>query len=345
MKRLRVNIPGRAYDIVIGAGLLRSAGTLMRDAIPCMRAFVVTDGNVAPLYGETLRAALWSEGIETTLLTVPPGEGSKSEAVLFELYDKMLEAQITRGDVIAALGGGVVGDLAGYAAATLLRGIPFVQIPTTLLAQADSSVGGKVAINHPRGKNLIGAFHQPKLVLADTDTLKTLPARELACGMAEVIKHGAIADADLFSFLEEGTPDYADIIGRNCDIKRRVVETDEFDTGGRFILNFGHTFGHAIEAQGGFLRYNHGEAVSVGMVTAAVLGEKLGVTKPGTSERLRGILTLHGLPVTSGETPDWSLALSDKKRDGDTLRLVLLKEIGEAVLYPIDANKLLELLQ
>lgn len=342
MRRLRVNIPEREYDILIGAELLRSAGALMREYTPAGRAFVVTDSNVAPLYARILCESLRAADCEASLSIVPPGEGSKSEAVLSGLYAQMLEAHITRGDVIVALGGGVVGDLAGYAAATLLRGIPFIQIPTTLLAQADSSVGGKVAINHPRGKNLIGAFHQPKLVLTDTDTLKTLPPREFACGMAEVIKHGAIADAGLFALLRENEFALTEIVEKNCTIKRHIVEQDELDTGGRMVLNFGHTFGHAIEAQGGFSRYNHGEAVAIGMVAAAGLGEKLGVTEPGTADQLREVLTLHGLPALPDEAPEWPLMLSDKKRDGDTIRLVLLKTIGEAVLYPVAVNKLLE---
>lgn len=345
MNRVSVLLPGSAYDILIGPGLLRSAGSSIRELLLCGKAFTVTDGNVGPLYGEALRESLLEAGIEPVLLTVPPGEGSKSEAVLSRLYTSMLAAKISRRDVVIALGGGVVGDLAGYAAATLLRGLPFVQIPTTLLAQVDSSVGGKTAINHQLGKNLIGAFHQPRLVLTDTDTLKTLPPREFACGMAEIVKHGAIADAELFSQIRDGQYDLETVIGRNCEIKRTFVEEDERDTGGRMTLNFGHTFGHVIEAQGGFSRYNHGEAVALGMVVAAELGERLGITKTGTSQELCAVLTKLGLPVRTGMTVDYTGIITDKKRMGGTLTLVLLKRIGEAVLCPIEVDRLTEVLR
>lgn len=340
MKRLRVNIPGREYDIAVGAGLLRESGRLIREVYSGDTVFIVTDSNVEPLYGDIFRSALSEAGFQSVTVTVPPGEGSKSIECLQMVYDKLLEARITRGHLIAALGGGVVGDLTGYAAATLLRGIPFVQIPTTLLAQVDSSVGGKVAVNHPRGKNLIGAFLQPKLVISDTDTLDTLPARVFADGMGEVIKHGAILDAELFSLLRRDDFDREAVVARNCEIKRRVVEADEFDTGGRMLLNFGHTFGHAIEAAGYFSRYTHGEAVAMGMVMAAEIGERLGLTQSGTAEQLQSIIALHGLPVKPDVTINIQTMLLDKKRDKDAINLILLREIGKAEIHRFPVSEL-----
>ncbi|MDR0292824.1 MAG: 3-dehydroquinate synthase [Oscillospiraceae bacterium] len=335
-----MNLPGREYEIVIGGGLLRESGGLLREGYSGGTVFAVTDEHVAPLYLETFTRSLEGRGMRTVPVVIPPGEESKSLACLETVYGALLKEEITRGHLIAALGGGVVGDLAGYAAATLLRGIPFVQVPTTLLAQVDSSVGGKVAVNHPRGKNLIGAFHQPKLVIADTDTLDTLSPRVFADGMGEVVKHGAIADEEMFALLENGAFDREDVIYRNCGIKSRVVEGDEFDTGGRMILNFGHTFGHAIEAAGGFSRYTHGEAVAMGMVMAAELGERLDITVPGTAERLRRVLTMYNLPVKPDLEVDFRFMLTDKKRDGDILRLILLKKIGEAVIVPVAVSEL-----
>ncbi len=348
MKTLRVNLPNREYDIHIGGGLLGSAGELIRQVTDCKRAVIVTDDNVKPLYADTLVSALNDSGIEAKLVCVDAGEKSKSLSVLERLYSEMLEFKLTRSDLIVALGGGVVGDLTGFAAATLLRGIPFVQIPTTLLAQVDSSVGGKVAVNLPQGKNLVGAFYQPKLVIIDTDCLKSLKPETFADGMAEVIKYGAISDADLFDNLEnikdnqELFAKIPEIVYTCCDIKRQIVEDDERDTGGRMVLNFGHTFGHAIEKKYGFGGYTHGMAVAVGMVMAAKRGVADGITPNGTAERMEKILQKYDLPV-SAEISQNELLLAvgvDKKGAGDKINLILLEKIGKAVICPIDKTEI-----
>jgi len=348
MTSLRVNIPNREYDILIGGGLLSNAGELIPNFSE--KIIIITDSNVAPLYADKLAASL-----RARVITVPPGEESKSISTLQTVYCQLLDYNITRSGLIIALGGGVVGDLAGYAASTLLRGIPYVQIPTTLLAQVDSSVGGKVAVNLPQGKNLVGTFYQPKLVIIDTDCLRTLPAREFACGMAEVIKYGAIADRNLFDLLLTN-----DIVGRGapaaplphvirtcCGIKRAIVEEDEFDTGRRMLLNFGHTFGHAIEkhyfkkslqsGQSPADAVRHGEAVAIGMVMACEFGERTGVTPAGTADVMREILQKYNLPVQAdvAEEELYTAMKFDKKMDGDTLNLILLESIGTAVIKKV----------
>ena len=343
MKTLRVNLPGREYDIHIGAGLLSRAGELVRGLTNCKKLAIVTDSNVGPLYAEKLCEALKSADFETKVITVEAGEKSKSLSVLERLYGEMLDFGITRADMIVALGGGVVGDLTGFAASSLLRGIPFVQIPTTLLAQVDSSVGGKVAVNLPHGKNLVGAFYQPKKVIIDTECLRTLSPEILADGMAEVIKYGGISDKNLFEILEnikdteELFAKIHEIVYTCCDIKRRVVEDDELDLGGRMILNFGHTFGHAIEKKYGYSGFTHGMAVAVGMVMACERGEKEGVTPAGTTDRMRKILENYSLPVSADISHDELAAAVgvDKKGAGSKINLILLKEIGEALIYPI----------
>lgn len=348
MKTLRVNLPGREYGIHIGGGLLSRAGELIRQVTDSKRAVVVTDSNVKPLYADKLTSALKDSGIETKIICVDAGEKSKSLSVLERLYKEMLDFKITRSDLVIALGGGVVGDLTGFAAASLLRGIPFIQVPTTLLSQVDSSVGGKVAVNLPQGKNLVGAFYQPKQVIIDTECLKTLKPETFADGMAEVIKYGAIADADLFRVLENIKDDeelfakIPEIVYTCCDIKRQIVEDDELDTGGRMVLNFGHTFGHAIEKKYGFGGYTHGMAVAVGMVMASDRGEKEGITPLGTAERVRKILQKYDLPVYAELLREELLAAAgvDKKGAGDKINLILLKKIGEAVIYPIDKTQI-----
>lgn len=343
MKILKVNLPGREYNIHIGSGLLEQAGELVRELTSCKKLAIVTDSNVGPIYADKLCKSLQGSGFETMVITVEAGEQSKSLAVLERLYGEMLDFGITRADMIVALGGGVVGDLTGFAAASLLRGIPFVQIPTTLLAQVDSSVGGKVAVNLPHGKNLVGAFYQPKKVIIDTECLRTLTPEILADGMAEVIKYGAISDAELFETLEnikdteELFAKISEIVYNCCDIKRQVVEDDELDLGGRMILNFGHTFGHAIEKKYGYSGYTHGMGVAVGMVMACERGEREGVTPPGTAERMKKILENYSLPVMAEISHDeLKTAVGvDKKGAGSKINLILLKEIGEALIYPI----------
>lgn len=343
MHNLRVAVPGREYEIKIENGILERCGELIHELHSGGKVMVVTDSNVEPLYCETVLKSLRGAGFEAASVTVPAGESSKSMDMLNFLYGEMLKFGMTRTDMIAALGGGVVGDLTGFCAATLLRGIPFVQIPTTLLAQVDSSVGGKVAVNLPYGKNLAGAFYQPKMVIIDPLCLNSLSDRIFSDGMAEVIKYGAILDESLFELLDKAgsreglKPHIEEVIYRCCDLKRSVVEEDEFDTGLRMILNFGHTFGHAIEKKYNFSTYTHGEAVACGMVMASEFGEKAGITPNGISQRIRGILKKYNLPEDA-DIDRQSLidAVSvDKKGDGDEISLILLEKMGKAIIRKI----------
>lgn len=337
MKKLQISLPGREYEIIIEKGLLDKAGGYIRQVTGGKKVAIVTDSNVGPLYAKRLENVLEEQDFLVHIIEIPAGEESKCKEQLFRLYDEMLDFGMTRTDLIVALGGGVVGDLTGFAAATLYRGIPFVQIPTTILSQVDSSVGGKVAIDLPKGKNLVGAFCQPKLVLIDPLCLETLPQRYISDGMAEVIKYGAILDEGLFSFIEGIRTKEAlfdsieEIVYACCDKKRQVVEEDELDTGLRMILNFGHTFGHAIEKQGNYQTYTHGEAVAIGMVMACGYGERIGLTKQGTKERMEKVLQGFQLPVSAEISKEVFLqAVShDKKGSGNFLNLILLREIGQ----------------
>ena len=351
MKTLTVALPGRSYEILIQRGLLAQAGAHCRKALPrAERLFVVTDSNVAPLYLERVRAGLEGAGFRVTAHTVPAGEGAKCAGRLSELWEAMMAAGLTRTDAVVALGGGVVGDLAGFAAATVLRGVDFVQMPTTLLAQVDSSVGGKVAIDLHHGKNLAGAFWQPKLVLMDPDALDTLDDQTFADGMAEVVKYGCIKDAAFFDFLEarpsrgELMAEIEHILYTCCDIKRGVVERDERDTGERMLLNFGHTLGHAYELAGHYETWTHGQAVAAGMVRAAGLGERLGVTPAGTAEAIARTLAPLGLPVEIPCTlADYTAAIGlDKKGAGAEIAVILLEELGRAVPHRMPKEALLE---
>ncbi len=340
MQTLRVNIPNREYDIKIENGLIDRCGEeFLKLFKPCSIA-VISDSNVAPLYSERLINSLSSYGFNPFLVTVPAGESSKSIEMLEFLYGELLKNGITRSDLIVALGGGVVGDLTGFCASTLLRGIPFVQIPTTLLAQVDSSVGGKVAVNLPFGKNLIGNFYQPKLVLIDPDCLSTLTNRVFCDGMAEVIKYGVILDDKLFEALENASSREAimkiavSVIYRCCELKKLVVEADELDLGGRMILNFGHTFGHAIEKKYNFKDYTHGEAVAAGMVMATKYGERNGITSVGTADRIIKLITAFNLPEQV-EIDEKSLkdAISvDKKGKGKLVSLIIPEKIGRVII-------------
>ncbi len=340
MHTLRINLPGREYDIKIEKGILTGSGELIAAIHNRCKVAVVTDSNVAPLYAHTLLESISNCGFEASVITVPAGESSKSVEMLTYLYGEMLDFGITRTDLIVALGGGVVGDLTGLCASTLLRGIPFVQIPTTLLAQVDSSVGGKVAVNLPQGKNLVGAFYQPKLVIIDPLCLETLPDRVFSDGMAEVIKYGVILDEDLFSKIEnapsrKGIMDIIeDVIYRSCDLKRMVVEEDEFDTGMRMILNFGHTFGHAIEKKYNFCDYTHGEAVAAGMVMAAEYGENCDITPIGTSGRIADLCGEFNLPrrVEIDKQALLDAVKVDKKGEGNMVSLVIPEKIGKVIL-------------
>jgi 3-dehydroquinate synthase len=330
----------RTYPIHIGAGLLDRAELLLPH-LPQPRVAIVTNDVVGPLYLERLQRGLAGARVAALAITIPDGEAHKNWATLNHILDTLLQQRCERKTTLIALGGGVVGDLTGFAAAIYLRGVPFVQVPTTLLAQVDSSVGGKTGINHPLGKNMIGAFHQPRLVLADTATLTTLPERELAAGLAEVIKYGLILDADFFHWLEAniarlGARDpeaLAYAIRRSCEIKAAVVAGDERESGARALLNLGHTFGHAIEAGLSYGTWLHGEAVAVGIVLAARLSQRMGLLAQPDVEHVESLMSRAGLPVRApalGAERYLGLMGLDKKVEGGKLRLILLKRIGEA---------------
>ncbi|WP_295627948.1 3-dehydroquinate synthase [uncultured Intestinimonas sp.] len=353
MKTLTVDLPGRAYDILIQRGLLDQAGARIRAILPrASRLFVVTDTNILPLYHARVRDALREAGFQTQACAVPAGEASKSAGQLSDLWERMMAFGLTRTDAVVALGGGVVGDLAGFAAATVLRGVDFVQIPTTLLAQVDSSVGGKVAIDLQAGKNLAGAFWQPKLVLMDPDTLDTLDDRTFADGMAEVLKYGCIFDRAFFDLLA-GRPsrgalmaDIESILYTCCDLKRSVVIRDERDTGERMLLNFGHTLGHAYELAGHYETWTHGQAVAAGMVLAARLGVALGVTPAEVPGQVEAAVAALGLPTRIDCThADYAAAIGlDKKGAGEDITLILLEALGRAIPHKMPKAELLKLL-
>lgn len=341
MNTLTVDLGERSYPIYIGSGLLERSD-LLRRHIPGHQVLVITNRTIAPLYLERLRPAL--DAWRTAEVILPDGEQHKTLATLESIFDALLEHRFDRSCTLLALGGGVVGDMAGFAAACYQRGVHCIQIPTTLLAQVDSSVGGKTAVNHPRGKNMIGAFHQPRCVLADTDTLSTLPERELSAGLAEVVKYGLIRDPAFFDWLEVHAEDLlardqsalAHAIARSCRNKAEVVIADERESGARALLNLGHTFGHAIETGLGYGEWLHGEAVAAGMVLAAELSARLGWLEQTAVERLRTLLQRLQLPVVppSELSADEFLALMaiDKKVAAGRLRLILLKGIGQAVI-------------
>ena len=327
---------GRSYSIYIERGIISDAGSYVRSVSKALRAVIVSDSNVSPLYAERVRASLEQNGFEVSLFVFEAGEARKRLSTIEQMYNFFFEHNITRSDIIVALGGGVTGDMAGFAAASYLRGIDFVQIPTSLLSQVDSSVGGKTGVDLPTGKNLVGAFWQPRVVLIDPDTLSTLPDRFMNDGMGEVIKYGCIRSASLFERLEkENAADCIDEIITECvSIKRDVVENDERDTGERAILNFGHTFGHAIEKLGDYSSMTHGEAVGVGALLLTEITEKKGLTVPGTAGRIEALLKKYGLPVSSPFALDdiVSATRGDKKTSGKSLNFVILKEIGSCYL-------------
>jgi 3-dehydroquinate synthase len=346
MRTLNVSLGARTYPIHIGPGLL-ARGELIAGHLRTPRAAIVSNEVVAPLYLSALQGALERVGVRSTVVILPDGEAHKNAATLDRIYDHLLAERCDRTTTVIALGGGVVGDVAGFAAATYQRGVPFVQVPTTLLSQVDSSVGGKTGINHPRGKNMIGAFWQPQLVLADTDTLKTLPDRELSAGLAEVIKYGLIRDlpflewleANMDSLLARDAEALSYAIERSCQNKAEVVAADELETakeGGRALLNLGHTFGHAIETGVGYGEWLHGEAVAAGMRMAAELSHRLGWLSDADVDRVARILARAKLPLASpamGADRYLDLMGHDKKVIAGRLRLVLLKQVGQAVTY------------
>lgn len=335
---LNVELGERSYPITIGPRLLDD-GALLARHIDGGKAAIVTNTTVAPLYLARVAGALRAAGREVLEIILPDGEEHKNWQSLNLVFDALLQHKCDRKTTIVALGGGVIGDLAGFAAASYMRGVPFVQLPTTLLSQVDSSVGGKTGINHPLGKNMIGAFYQPRAVIADTAALATLPPRELAAGLAEVIKHGAILDAAYFDWIEANIarlvarePEaMAYAIARSCEIKAEVVRKDEREGGLRAVLNFGHTFGHAIEAGLGFGTWLHGEAVGCGMVMAADLSARLGLVDAGTVERVRRLVKAAGLPTVAPDlgAERWiELMAVDKKNEGGAIRFILLKPLG-----------------
>ena len=338
---VRIALGDRSYDILIGTGLLGQPACW--DGLPAAAAaLVVTNTTVAPLYGERLRAALAPHYRQVFEVVLPDGEEYKDWPTLNRVFDALLGHGCDRKTVLFALGGGVVGDMTGFAAACYMRGVPFVQVPTTLLAQVDSSVGGKTAVNHPLGKNMIGAFYQPARVLCDLDTLATLPPRELAAGLAEVIKYGPIYDTDFLDWIEAHVDALvrreplalAHAVRRSCEIKAEVVGQDERESGLRAILNFGHTFGHAIEAGLGYGEWLHGEAVGCGMVMALQLSRRLGTIDDAFVQRVTALIARAGLPTVGpnlGADRYLELMRVDKKAEAGEIRFVILERPGRAV--------------
>lgn len=332
-----------SYPIYIERGILYKIGDYVKRIFSGKKIFIISDDRVHAFYGEKTKSQLM-RAYKCSCYIIPHGEQSKNFQMLSGIYSELLKAGITRSDLIIALGGGVVGDLAGFAAATYLRGIPFIQIPTSLLAQVDSSIGGKVGVDLPEGKNLVGAFYQPKMVLIDPNVLETLPKRYLKDGMGEVIKYGCIKDRELFSLLEqcgsyENLKEHmTTVIYRCVNIKRNVVEKDQFDKGERMLLNFGHTLAHAIEQYCHYTRESHGEAVAEGMYQITKISEEKGFTKEGTTEAVGRMLKMYGLPLKA-DIPMENLISAitrDKKNFKNILNLILLKEIGESEIYPAD---------
>ena len=343
MRKLSVALGERSYPILIGRGLI-AQGHLVADVVKTPRVAIVTNDVVAPLYLDAFVQSLEAAGLYCATVVLPDGEAHKNWETLNAIYDGLLAAHCDRSVTLIALGGGVIGDMTGFAAATYQRGVDFIQVPTTLLSQVDSSVGGKTAVNHPRGKNMIGAFHQPRLVIADTDTLSTLPDRELKAGVAEVIKYGLIRDPEFFDWLEANIeavlrrdPDVlAETIERSCANKARIVAEDETERGVRALLNLGHTFGHAIEAGMGYGVWLHGEAVAAGMAMAATLSMRLGWMPEDQCRRGIALIARAGLPVCGpalGASRYLALMAHDKKVEAGRLRLVLLRAIGDAEIF------------
>lgn len=351
-KTIRVSLGENSYDICIRRGILSDAAAFIRTVFSGTRIAVVSDSHVTPLYAGVFAKTLADAGFTVKTITFPAGEKHKNLQTLEQLYDALLcpaPFAVTRSDLIVALGGGVVGDMVGFAAATLLRGVPFVQIPTTLLSQVDSSVGGKVAVDLKQGKNLAGAFYQPKIVLIDPDTLNTLPDRVFFDGMGEVIKYGLIADEQLYEQIDRCSTradlmeQMEEIIFRSVDIKRGVVERDEHDTGERMILNFGHTFGHGYEKLGDYDRFMHGEAVCCGMEHILRLGEHMGVTPTGYAENLRKMLSRFGLPYQPEQVDRdrlYEALAHDKKGDAEDITVVLIPKLGSCMLKKLPKAEL-----
>jgi 3-dehydroquinate synthase len=355
MKTLELELGERSYPIHIGSQLIDQADLYKKHLKGSFTA-VVTNETVAPLYADRVVKTLESLGQKVRLVVLPDGEVYKTWETLQKIFDALLESGADRKSTLVALGGGVIGDMTGFAAASYMRGIRFIQVPTTLLSQVDSSVGGKTGINHPLGKNMIGAFYQPQAVIADLDTLKTLPPKELAAGLAEVIKHGAIADADFFSWMEKNIEPLnacdpkamEHAVLRSCEIKSQVVALDEKEGGIRATLNFGHTFGHAIEAGMGYGEWLHGEAVGCGMVLAADLSVRTGRLLDVDQQRIKNLvasLKLPSIPPKFGVARYMELMSVDKKAEGGEVRYILLEGIGRSTIKTVDDNLVIQTLE
>jgi 3-dehydroquinate synthase len=339
MKRLSIDLADRSYEILIGRGLLEGAAEWVLAISKPSRVVIITHPSINRLYGEKLSSGFSQANIPTDFIEVPEGEKSKSLGQAEKIYEQLLKWKCDRQTVMVALGGGVIGDLTGYIAATYVRGVQFIQVPTTLLAQVDSSVGGKTAVNHPLGKNMIGVFYQPRLVVVDLETLKSLPEKEYKAGIAEIIKYGVIEDARLFEFLErqfqnilsQDSKALEHIIATSCAIKAGVVEKDERESHYRMVLNFGHTIGHAIESLTGYSTYSHGEAVAIGMAYAAKLSQVMGRCTGEVTHRITGLIENFGLPTQlpplKAEDMIQSMYL-DKKTAHKKIRFILVKDIG-----------------
>lgn len=347
MQTIAVDIAGAPYDILIGEQLLAGMAERVRGLLPIPQAAIVTNTTVGPLYADRLAEALRGQGIQVETLMLPDGEAYKTMQTIETILDWLLAQGCERKTTLIALGGGVVGDMTGFAAAIYQRGIPFIQVPTTLLAQVDSSVGGKTGVNHPRGKNMVGAFYQPRLVLADLSTLRTLPDREYAAGLAEIIKYGLIDDLAFFEWLEANMAalkrrdavavEYA--VARSCSNKARIVGMDEKEQGVRALLNLGHTFGHAIESGLGYGVWLHGEAVAAGMVLAAEVSQRLGHIAPADVARIKALIAQAGLPSAAPELgfARWMELMSqDKKVEAGRIRFVLMRALGESYIGTLD---------
>lgn len=338
MKKLTVNVNDK-YDILIEKGLLSKAGALIKTVLCSKKLALISDTNVYELYGKRVTESLEKEGYEVCTFVYKAGEASKNLTTITNMVEFMADNGLTRADGVVALGGGVCGDMAGFSAAVYLRGIKFVQIPTSLLAQVDSSVGGKTGVDLPQGKNLCGAFHQPSLVIIDPDVLDTLTDHHFADGMGEVIKAGCIKSASLFERLENENPkDFIeDMIFECLDIKRQVVENDEKEQGERALLNFGHTCGHAIEKLWNFETVSHGEAVGIGMVMITEVGERLGITEKGTKDRIVNVLKKNNMKIadTHSVAEIVGAMSADKKRTGTGIKFAVLSSIGSSYIYPV----------
>lgn len=341
-KNLFVDLKENSYNILIEKGLLNKLGEELKNIYFGEKIFIITDENVDKYYGSKVKDELDKIGYKTRKMVLAPGEKTKSFSTLPSIYNELLDFKLTRKELIITLGGGVIGDLGGFAASTFLRGVSFIQIPTSLLAQVDSSVGGKVAVDLEKGKNLVGSFYQPKAVFIDPDVLNTLPEKFYKDGMAEVIKYGCIKDRDFFYMLkslksrEEVMNNIEDILYKCCYIKKSVVERDEKDLGERMLLNFGHTLGHAIEKYYNFTGYSHGEAVAIGMYNISLKSEDEGITEKGVAEEIKEILINYDLPykvdIKDNNKIIDTISL-DKKNIGNVLKVILLKSIGESIIY------------